>query len=144
MLARRAIFVALATTPVEPRAAFFGLAPPPIERVVDYDELVDLARTRRVATVQIAPQHDQVVATTVEGRRVACALPDAQFPHLLADAMDSSGLPFRVVPQDEARAALRDVAKGVAAAAIALTAVDAKASLQRFRQLRRPNKKEED
>jgi len=124
-------------TLLAPAAA--SLAPPRIERVVPYDELVTLARTGGVASVQIAPQHDTVVATTRDGRRVACALSDRAFPQLLADTMDAEGLPFEVLPLDGTRA----VAKGFASAAAALAAVDLFGSgalglRERFARLRRP------
>ena len=71
--------------------SFFGLAPPPISGSLTYDELLARAEAGQVASVQIAVQHDCVVATTLLGHRLACEMPDSLFPRLLLDSMKPDG-----------------------------------------------------
>lgn len=92
-------------------SSFFGMAPPKIQGTWSYEELLAKAGGGRVATVQIAVQHNQVVATTPEGHRYVCALKDEDFPILLTDAMRADGsLPFEVLPMDPIRAQVREAA----------------------------------
>ena len=61
--------------------------------------------------MQIAVQHDHVIATTIQGHRLVLPLKDSKFPMLLADAMRSDGsMPFEVLPMDPFRAKVRDAA----------------------------------
>lgn len=97
------------------KSSFFGLAAPPIQAAWSYDELLREARSGTVATVQIAVQHDCVIAVTTSGHRYSCLLPDRKFPVLLADAMLPDGsMPFEVLPMDAMRAQVREAAKIVA------------------------------
>lgn len=93
------------------KSSFFGLAAPPIQASWSYKELLQEARAGAIATVQIAVQHDCVIAVTTTGHRYSCLLPDSDFPALLADAMLADGsMPFDVLPMDPARARVRDAA----------------------------------
>lgn len=76
-----------------------------------YDELLSEARAGGVASVQIAVQHDCVVAKDQKGHRYACLMPDEHLPQLILDAMKSDGsVPFDIIPLDQVRATVRDVA----------------------------------
>ena len=89
----------------------FGMAPPPVQGALKYQELLDQAAEGRFATVQIAPQHDQVIATTTKGWRYSCPIKDKDFPILLEDARrDDLTLPFEVLPMDPIRAKVHDAA----------------------------------
>ena len=106
-------------------AASAALAPRRIVSTVGYDDLVQMARRGEIATVQIAPQHDYVFATLRnDSSRVACALPDRLFPHLVADSMDANGLPYEVLPLDSTRAAVRDGFQTVVALGGALVSLE--------------------
>lgn len=92
-------------------SSFFGLAAPPIQGIWSYDELVEQAKAENLATIQTAVQHDCIVATTHEGTRFASMVADKTVPLLLIDCEKPDGsLPFEMLPIDENRAAVRDVA----------------------------------
>ena len=99
--------------PQDPRTAwsFFGLVAPPIQGTWSYDTLVDQAKAENLATIQTAVSHDCIVATTHDGVRFASMVADKSVPTLLIDCEKPDGsLPFLVLPIDENRAAVRDVA----------------------------------
>ena len=86
------------------KSAFFGLAAPPVVGMLRYDELVEQARTGQIATLQIAVQHDTVIATDRMGHRFACMMRDEELPHLILDATGKDGsMPFEVLPMDKVR-----------------------------------------
>ena len=99
--------------PYDPWAhsSLFGLVPPPVAGTWSHQELVDAARGGGVASVQIAPQHDVVIAVSTSGRRYATPMLDDDFPTLLLETTRPDGsYPFAVLPMDESRAALRSAA----------------------------------
>ena len=71
--------------------SFFGLAPPPIEKVLSYDELLNEIQNENIVSVQIAIQHNCVIATTIKGHRLSCLIPDNKFQQLLDDSADKDG-----------------------------------------------------
>jgi hypothetical protein len=72
--------------------------------MLTYDELVEQARTGQIATLQIAVQHDTVIATDRVGHRFACMMRDEELPLLILDATGEDGsMPFEVLPMDEVR-----------------------------------------
>ena len=104
---------ASADEPRDPRTAwsFFGLVAPPIQGTWSYDTLVDQAKADNLATIQTAVSHDCIIATTHDGMRFASMVADKAVPSLLIDVEKPDGsLPFLVLPIDENRAAVRDVA----------------------------------
>ena len=101
----------VATPDYAAKSSFFGLAAPPVQGMWSYEQLLAEARAGTIASVQIAVQHDCVVATTTQGHRFSCLLPDERFPDLLADAMSADGsMPFEVLPMDEMREQIRSAA----------------------------------
>ena len=87
----------------------WGLAPPPIQGYLSYQELLELAADGQIATVQIAVQHDQVVATMRNGHRFASPIKDKDFPWFVADATRADGtVPFEVLPIDPMRQKVRE------------------------------------
>ena len=94
--------------------SFFGLAPPPIEASVTYDELLLKIREKQIESLQIAAQHDCMIATTTQGHRLALLIPDAQIDALVGDSMDSDHV-VTVLPVDPARQAIRAAAQVVLA-----------------------------
>ena len=93
--------------------SFFDLAPPPIERRVSYDELLIEIKHYRIVSVQIAVQHDCVIATTIRGHRLACLIPDEEFETLIMDSVDKNGnIPFTILPMDKVRSWVRSTAQG--------------------------------
>ena len=104
-LAFRSPSIAPALEGVEDPYSHFSFgAPPPIEREVTYDELVSSIRSGTVANLQIAVQHDCVVATTVNGHRWSCVMQDEEVPFLVME----SGV--ELVPYDAGKGTIREVA----------------------------------
>ena len=89
----------------------FGMAPPPIQGILTYDEMLELAAAGEIATVQIAVQHDTVIATMRNGHRFASPIKDADFPWFVTDATRPDGtVPFEVLPIDPIRQKVRAAA----------------------------------
>lgn len=92
----------------------YGLVPPPIEKIISYDDLLENIKNKTIFSLQIAVQHDCVIATTKDGHRWACLVKDKNFPQLLLDAMDKNGnMPVYVLPQDPIRSKIRNVAQTI-------------------------------
>jgi hypothetical protein len=92
--------------------SFFGLAPPPIEKTITYKELLNEIKNKNILTLQTATQHDIVVATTVNGHRLASPMNDEDFSIFVLKFMDKDGnLPFIVLPYDQVRGGVRNVAQ---------------------------------
>ena len=92
--------------------SFFGLAPPPIERKITYDELLKEIKSNKIKSLQIAVQHDCVIATTNEGHRLSLLLPDEKFDNLVMDSIDKKGNQMvNVLPIDPIKAKIRDIAQ---------------------------------
>jgi ATP-dependent Zn protease len=92
----------------------YGLVPPPIEKIISYDDLLENIKNRTILSLQIAVQHDCVIATTKEGHRWACLVKDKNFPQLLMDVMDKNGnMPVYVLPEDPVRSKIRNVAQTI-------------------------------
>lgn len=89
--------------------SFFNLAPPPIEKEVNYDALLSMVEQNKIKTVQIAPQHDCLVATTTEGHRVSLLINDEDVELFLVDSMKDDKLPFEVLPIDSTKQVVRQM-----------------------------------
>lgn len=120
-LTRRAVFwgggsaflPTRARASVDPYAhwSFFGMAPPPIQRTVTYDELLHIIQRDRIRTVQIAVQHDCVIATTKTGHRLALMLRDRDVPLLLVDTLEREHIPYTYLPIDVTKQYIRSTAE---------------------------------
>ena len=94
--------------------SIYGLVPPPVEKIISYDDLLENIKNRTIFSLQIAVQHDCVIATTKQGHRWACLVKDKNFPQLLLDVMDKNGnMPVYVLPQDPIRSKIRNVAQTI-------------------------------
>lgn len=94
--------------------SFFGLAAPPIERSISYVELIKLIKNNKIFSVQIAIQHNCIIATTKEGHRLSCLLADKYFQDLILDSIDKDGrLPIKVLPIDPIRTKIRNGAQSL-------------------------------
>ena len=92
--------------------SFFGLVAPPIEKTLSYEKLLEQIKYDNIVSVQIAVQRDCVIATTTQGHRLSCLIPDNKFQNLLMDSMDKDGnIPFRVIPIDPIKATIREAAQ---------------------------------
>jgi ATP-dependent Zn protease len=94
--------------------SIYGLVPPPVEKIISYDDLLENIKNRTIFSLQIAVQHDCVIATTKQGHRGVCLIKDKNFPQLLMDAMDKNGnMPVYVLPEDPVRSKIRNVAQTI-------------------------------
>ena len=91
-------------------SSFFGLAPPPIEKEVSYDELVGEIINDNIKSVQIATQHDCVIATTIQDHRWSCLIPDTKLKDLVIDSMHNN-TEVTVLPMDTMRSQIRSSAQ---------------------------------
>jgi len=90
--------------------SFYGTVAPPIERVLSYDDLVTEIQNNNIQSIQIAVQHDCVVATTNEGHRWVSMIPDSSFHQLVMDTKDSS---VSVLPIDPTLSKIRNIAQSI-------------------------------
>lgn len=92
--------------------SFFGKVPPPIKKLLSYQQLLEQIHNNTIFTIQIAPQHDSIIATDFQGYRYACQVRDKDFDKLIQDSLDENNyLPFIVLPIDENRQKLRNLAQ---------------------------------
>ena len=90
----------------------YGFVPPPIYQTLSYQELEQLIHNNSIFTIQIAPQHDSIIATNYKGYRYACQVKDKDFDKLIEDSFDeNNNLPFIVLPIDENRQKIRRFAQ---------------------------------
>ena len=66
----------------------YGKVPPPIEKTIGYDEVMQEIRDGQIESLQVAVQHDCVIATTKEGHRHSVLIPDDELSALMLDAMN--------------------------------------------------------
>ena len=92
--------------------SLYGITPPPIKKTLSYQELLQEIHNNSIFTIQIAPQHDSIIATNYQGNRFACQVKDKNFDKLIDDSLDeNSNLPFIVLPIDENRQKIRNAAQ---------------------------------
>lgn len=60
----------------------YGLVPPPIEKAITYNELINEIKNKNIIKIQQSPQHDCVVATTTIGHRWACLIKDSDIENV--------------------------------------------------------------
>lgn len=87
--------------------SFFGLAPPPIEERVTYENLVKMSQNNEIYSIQIATQHDCLIATTNIGHRLALLIKDEDVPLFITDVMNRDKIPFKILPLDVSRKIVR-------------------------------------
>lgn len=92
--------------------SFYGITPPPIKKVLSYQQLLEEIHNNTIYTIQIAPQHNSIIATNYQGYRYACQVKDKNFDKLIQDSFDeNNNLPFIVLPIDENRQKVRRFAQ---------------------------------
>lgn len=90
--------------------SFFGLSPPPIKESINYTQLVERIQQKEIFTIQISPQHNNVIATTKQGYRLACSMSDKKFPQLQQDSIDQEGNQLvYILPIDPIRQTIRSI-----------------------------------
>tara|TARA_Y100000591_G_scaffold333389_1_gene376981 strand:+ start:12478 stop:13110 length:633 start_codon:yes stop_codon:yes gene_type:complete len=93
--------------------SIYGLVPPPIEKSITQQELTREIENKNIISLQIAVQHDCVIATTVENHRLSCLIKDKEFNTFIEQFRDDdNSIPFTVLPIDKNKQKLRHFAQG--------------------------------
>ena len=88
--------------------SIYGFVPPPIEKVVSTQELTDQINMNNIISLQIAVQHDTVIATTLQNHRWSCFIKDKDFYEFVEQfRQQDNSLPFTVIPLDKNKQKLR-------------------------------------
>ena len=91
--------------------SFFNLAPPPVKQVLNYDELLYKINNDQIVSIQIAVQHDCIIAISNEGYRYTAPIKDNDFNILISDSIRKNGnIPFEIKKIDIMRKLIRDFA----------------------------------
>ena len=92
--------------------SFYGNVQPPIKKVLSYQELLEEIHNNTIYTIQIAPQHDSIIATNYQGYRYSSQVKDENFNKLIEDSLDeNNNLPFIVLPIDQNKQKVRKLAQ---------------------------------
>jgi hypothetical protein len=90
----------------------YGLVPPPIEKSITKKELIKEIDNENIISLQIAVQHDCVIATTKANHRLSVLIKDKDFDNFVNQFRDKdNSLPFKVIPVDKNRQKLRNFAQ---------------------------------
>jgi len=92
--------------------SIYGLIPPPIEKSITKKELINEINRENIISLQIAVQHDCVIATTIKNHRLSVFIKDKDFNNFVEQFRDiDNNLPFTVIPIDKNRQKLRNFAQ---------------------------------
>lgn len=92
--------------------SIYGLIPPPIEKSITKKELINEINRENIISLQIAVQHDCVIATTINNHRLSVLIKDKDFNNFVNQFRDKdNSLPFTVIPIDKNRQKLRNFAQ---------------------------------
>ena len=90
----------------------YGLVPPPIEKSLTKEELIKEINNENIISLQIAVQHDCVIATTKANHRLSVLIKDKDFDNFVNQFRNKdNSLPFIVIPIDKNRQKLRNFAQ---------------------------------
>ena len=71
--------------------SIYGLVPPPIEKSISYNELIESIKNGTIIYTEKTIQHDCIVATTNKNHRWASLIKDSDIPTFLEDIKDKNG-----------------------------------------------------
>lgn len=92
--------------------SFYGLVPPPIEKIISKKELTDEILKNNILSLQTAVQHDVVIATLKNNHRLSCEIKDKDFNEYISQFKNmNNDLPFQVIPIDSNKQKVRNFAK---------------------------------
>lgn len=90
----------------------YGFVPPPIEKSITKKELIKEIDNENIISLQIAVQHDCVIATTKANHRLSVLIKDKDFDNFINQFRDKdNSLPFTVIPIDKNQQKLRNFAQ---------------------------------
>tara|TARA_B100000902_G_scaffold397269_1_gene460497 strand:+ start:7417 stop:8076 length:660 start_codon:yes stop_codon:yes gene_type:complete len=92
--------------------SIYGLVPPPIEKTINYENLVNSINNNTISYIEIAVQHDCIIGTTIDNHRWACLLPDSEIPKLINDTKDINGKQnVKIIPTNPTKVKIRNIAQ---------------------------------
>lgn len=92
--------------------SIYGLVPPPIEKTINYEDLVNSINNNTISYIEIALQHDCIIGTTINNHRWACLLADSEIPKLIDDTKDTNGKQnIKIIPTDPTKVRIRNLAQ---------------------------------
>lgn len=92
--------------------SIYGLVPPPIEKTISQEELISEINNDNIISLQIAVQHDCVIATTKKNHRLSIFIKDNHFKSFIHQFRDTdNNLPFTIIPIDENKQKIRKFAQ---------------------------------
>tara|TARA_X000000950_G_C13751552_1_gene592874 strand:- start:18 stop:488 length:471 start_codon:yes stop_codon:yes gene_type:complete len=97
--------------------SFYGLVDPPIEKTINLQQLLTLIDQDYIAILQIAVQHDCLIATTNIGHRYAVLVKDKDI-YKLFNQLNSNSTNIIILPIDETRQRVRSIAQTILSSGI--------------------------
>ena len=92
--------------------ALNGLIPPPIEKSISKEELINEINKKNILALQISVQHDNVIVTTKKNHRLSCKIKDIEFNNFINEFRDENKqIPFQVIPIDTNKQEIRNFAE---------------------------------
>ena len=92
--------------------SLYGLVAPPIEKTINLQQLLTLIDQDYIAILQIAVQHDCLIATTNIGHRYAVLVKDKEI-YKLFNQLNSNSTNIIILPIDEPRQRVRTIAQTI-------------------------------
>lgn len=89
--------------------SIYGIIPPPIEKTILYPELVDSIKNGTIKYIEIAVQHDCIVATTNNNHRWSCLVKDRDIPQLIEETRKRDGSEgVEIIPTQQYKTNIRN------------------------------------
>tara|TARA_A100001015_G_C15043830_1_gene741882 strand:- start:48 stop:734 length:687 start_codon:yes stop_codon:yes gene_type:complete len=94
--------------------SIYGIIPPPIEKTILYSELVESIKNGTIKYIEIAVQHDCIVATTTNNHRWSCLLNDRHIPQLIEETRKPDGSEgIKIMPTQQYKNNIRNIGQVV-------------------------------
>lgn len=90
--------------------SLYGLAPPHIEKTINYKELIEYVDKNLVYSLQPAFWHDCIIVTTKNGHRLTFSIKEKDYDNLFTDILKKNNNIY-ILPVDPIRSNIRNVAQ---------------------------------
>ena len=87
--------------------SIYGLVPPPIEKIIVYEELIDYINNNSIFSIQPAFWDNCIIATTNEGHRLTLSISDDDYNDLFINILKIDKN-IHILPIDPVRSKIRD------------------------------------
>ena len=88
--------------------SIYGLGPPPIEKTIIYEELVDYINNNSIFSIQPAFWHNCIIVTTNQGHRLSLSISDNDYNELFINILKINKN-INILPIDPVRSKIRDI-----------------------------------